>query len=103
MVLGKFTELVMKNSVLFGITIAVLSTFVNELIFSLINDIILPIIDRDADNDNNPDINKLKHITIKTKGITFRIGSFVVALIRFVILLFILFFISMFILKSYKQ
>ena len=100
MVLENFTKLIMSNSVLFGISIAVLSTFVNELVFSLINDIILPIIDRDGNNDNDPDINKIKNITVKTNGITFKIGAFIVSLIRFIILLVILFIISLVILKT---
>jgi large-conductance mechanosensitive channel len=100
MVLENFTKLIMSNSVLFGISIAVLSTFVNELVFSLINDIILPIIDRDGNNDNDPDINKIKNITVKTNGITFKIGAFIVSLIRFIILLLILFIISLVILKT---
>ena len=103
MVLENFTKIIMSNSVLFGISIAVLSTFVNELVFSLINDIILPIIDRDGNSDNDPDINKIKHITIKTNGITFKIGAFIVALIRFILVLFILFIISLVILKINKN
>ncbi len=87
--LSKFTEIIMKNSVLFGISIALLSTFVNELVLSFINDIILPIIDRDGDNNGEPDINRIKYLTIKTNGITFRVGSFIVSLIRFIILIFI--------------
>ena len=103
MVLDNFTKIIMSNSVLFGISIAVLSTFVNELVFSLINDIILPIIDRDGNNDNDPDINKIKNLTVKTNGITFKIGAFIVSLIRFMILIFILFIISLVILKINKN
>lgn len=102
MVLDNFTKIIMSNSVLFGISIAVLSTFVNELVFSLINDIILPIIDRDGNNDNDPDINKIKNITVKTNGITFKVGAFIVSLIRFIILIFILFIISLVILNINK-
>ena len=103
MVLDNFTKIIMSNSVLFGISIAVLSTFVNELVFSLINDIILPIIDRDGNNDNDPDINKIKNLTVKTNGITFKIGAFIVSLIRFIILIFILFIISLVILNINKN
>ena len=95
----QFTEIVMKNSILFGISVAVISAFVNELLFSFINDIIMPIVDRDKDGDNEPDINKLKHSTIKIKGITLKIGSFIVALIRFIVLISILFIITMILLK----
>ena len=56
---AEITDIIMKNSVMFGITIAVLSSFVNQLVFSFINDIIMPVIDRDGNNDNQPDINKI--------------------------------------------
>jgi large-conductance mechanosensitive channel len=100
--LSEFTEIVMKNSVMFGITIAVLSTFVNQLVFSFINDIIMPVIDRDGNNDNMPDINRISNYTIKTNGITFKIGAFIVALIRFILLLFIIFILCMVLIKIKK-
>ncbi len=102
MILSEFTELIMKNSVLFGITIAVMSTFVNQLVLSFINDIIMPIIDRDGNNDNEPDINRIANYTITTNGITFKIGAFIVALIRFILLLFIIFILSMVLIKIKK-
>jgi large-conductance mechanosensitive channel len=101
--LSEFTDIIMKNSVLFGITIAVLSTFVNQLVFSFINDIIMPIIDRDGNDDNKPDINKISDYTIKTNGITFKIGAFIVALIRFILLLFIIFILSMVLININKK
>ncbi len=102
MILTEFTQLIMKNSVLFGITIAVMSTFVNQLVLSFINDIIMPIIDRDGNNDNQPDINRIANYTITTNGITFKIGAFIVALIRFVLLLFIIFILSIVLIKIKK-
>ena len=102
MILSEFTGIVMKNSVMFGITIAVLSSFVNQLVFSFINDIIMPVIDRDGNNDNMPDINKISNYTVKTNGITFKIGAFVVALIRFILLLFIIFILCMVLIKINK-
>jgi large-conductance mechanosensitive channel len=89
----------MKNSVMFGITIAVLSSFVNQLVFSFINDIIMPVIDRDGNNDNQPDINKIADYQVKTGGITFKVGAFILALIRFILLLFILFILCLVIIK----
>ncbi len=100
--LSEFQQLVMKNSVLFGISIAVISTFVNQLVMSFINDIILPIIDRDGNNDKKPDIEKIADYTIKTNGITFKIGAFIVALIRFIILIFIIFILSLVLVKIKK-
>ena len=97
--IGEFTNIIMKNTVMLGITIAVLSTFINQLVLSFINDIIMPIIDRDGNNDNKPDINKIADYTVKTGGITFRVGAFILALIRFVLLLFILFILCLVIIK----
>ncbi len=99
MIFKEFTELVMKNSVLFGISVAVLSTFINQFLFSFINDIILPIIDRDGDDDKEPDINKITNYTVKVHGITFKVGSFIVSIIRFVIIIIILFLIASFVIK----
>ena len=97
------TDLFLKNTILFAISIAVLSTFINELVFSFINDIVLPILDRDSNDDNEPDINKIKTMTVKTSGITFRVGSFIISLIRFIVLIFILFIIALIILHSTKK
>lgn len=102
MILSEFTELIMKNSVLFGITIAVMSTFVNQLVLSFINDIVMPIIDRDGNNDNQPDINRIANYTIKINGITFKIGAFILALIRFILLLFMIFILSFVLIKIKK-
>ncbi len=95
-------QLVMRNSVLFGISMAVISTFVNQLVMSFINDIILPIIDRDGNDDKKPDIDKIADYKIQTNGITFRVGAFIVALIRFIILVFIIFILSLVLIKMKK-
>ena len=97
--IAQITDIIMKNSVMFGITIAVLSSFVNQLVFSFINDIIMPVIDRDGNNDDQPDINKIANYEVKIGGIKFRIGAFILALIRFVLLLFILFILCFVIIK----
>jgi large-conductance mechanosensitive channel len=97
--IAEITDIIMKNSVMFGITIAVLSSFVNQLVFSFINDIIMPVIDRDGNNDNQPDINKIADYKVKTGGITFKVGAFILSLIRFILLLFILFILCIVIIK----
>lgn len=103
MVFSQITDLFLKNTILFAISIAVLSTFINELVFSFINDIVLPILDRDSNDDNEPDINKIRHMTVKTSGITFKVGSFIISLIRFIVLIFILFVIALIILHTTKK
>ena len=100
--LSELQQLLMKNSVLFGISIAVISTFVNQLVLSFMNDIVLPIIDRDGNDDQKPDIDKIADYKIKTNGITFKIGAFIVALIRFIILIIIIFILSLVLVKMKK-
>jgi large-conductance mechanosensitive channel len=96
-------DLLSKNTILFAISIAVISAFANQLLFSFINDIILPVIDRDGNSDNDPDINKLNNFVIKFFGITFKVGAFIIALIRFILLLFILFIIGLILIKLNKN
>lgn len=99
--LQEFNAFVMSNGVLFGISVAIISGFVNELVGSFINDIIFPIIDRDGDKNNTSDLKeRLRQKTIEINGITFRHGSFIYALIRFSLLVIILVLISYFITRK---
>jgi large-conductance mechanosensitive channel len=103
MIVSEIIEFIGKNTLYLGITIALLASFVNQLVFSFINDIIMPIIDRDGNNDNQPDINKIADFKIKTAGITFKVGAFILALIRFILLLFIIFFLCVVLVKLKKE
>ncbi len=102
MVFNDIKNMITTNTALLGITIAVMAAFINQLVFSFINDIIIPIIDRDGDNDNEPDINKLSNYKLKVNGITFKTGAFLLALIRFILVLFFIFIVCLIILK-YKN
>jgi large-conductance mechanosensitive channel len=96
--LQPFNDFIMKNSVFFGISVAVLSAFVNELVGSFINDIIFPIIDRDGNDDDESDLKqKLRHKTLTVNKITFKYGSFIYSLIRFSLLIIILLIVTFFI------
>jgi large-conductance mechanosensitive channel len=102
MVLVEIKDMISRNTALLGITIAVVATFVNQLVFSFINDIIMPIIDRDGNNDNEPDINRIANYIVKINGMTFKIGAFILALIRFILVLFFIFIVCLLLLK-YKK
>ena len=56
MVLKQFNDFVMRNGVMFGISVAILSTFINELVVSFINDIVFPLFENDQDKDKYPDL-----------------------------------------------
>ncbi len=92
MVLKQFNEFVMRNGVMFGISVAVLSAFINELVGSFINDIIFPLFESDKDKDTYPDLRtKMYNLTFDLNGKKIRYGSFLYSLIRFIILIVIIF------------
>jgi large-conductance mechanosensitive channel len=92
MVLKQFNEFVMRNGVMFGISVAILSAFINELVGSFINDIIFPLFESDKDKDTYPDLKtKMYNLTFDLNGKKIRYGSFLYSLIRFIILIVIIF------------
>lgn len=102
MVLKQFNDFVMQNGVMFGISVAILSAFINELLGSFINDIIFPLFESDKDKDTYPDLRtKLYNHTFKLNGKTIRYGSFLYSLIRFIILIIIIFLIIILVKKPH--
>jgi len=93
-VLKEFSLFLKQNNIMATIVATVMSTYVTQLTTSFADDIILPIIYRDADGDGNADINKLKDYKIKTQGITFKIGNFITVLIKVLVVFVVLFFIN---------
>jgi large-conductance mechanosensitive channel len=88
MVLKQFNEFVMRNGVMFGISVAILSAFINELVGSFINDIIFPLFESTNDDEQNKDLRtKMYNITFEINGKKIRYGSFLYSLLRFVVLL----------------
>ncbi len=69
---------------------SIFTQFIAELFSSLTNDILMPLLNRDFNNNNRGDINELKTKKVDIFGFRFNYGSFLVALFRFVIVLFIL-------------
>lgn len=86
----KIKEYFSKKNILIGVLITVVSTFVTELSVSFINNLILPIFDRDGDDDKDPDINHLKKYNLKFNGVTFKVGTFMISLIKFIIVFLII-------------
>lgn len=101
MVLKEFNDFVMRNGVMFGISVAILSAFINELIGSFINDIIFPLFERDEDKDMYPDLRtKMYNLTFNLNGKTIRYGSFLYSLIRFIILIIIIYIVVLLVKKT---
>ncbi len=104
MVLKQFNDFVMRNGVMFGISVAILSAFINELVGSFINDIIFPLFESDKDKDKYPDLRtKMYNLTFDINGKKIRYGNFLYALIRFMILIGIIFLVILLIKKTDMQ
>ena len=101
MVLKQFNDFVMRNGVMFGISVAILSAFINEMVGSFINDIVFPLFESNRDREKYPDLRtKMYNLTFNLNGRTIRYGSFLYSLIRFMILIGIIFIVVMLVKKT---
>ena len=101
MVLKQFNDFVMRNGVMFGISVAILSAFINELVGSFINDIIFPLFENSEDKDKYTDLRtKMYNLTFDINGKKIRYGNFLYTLIRFMILIGIIFLVVLLIKKT---
>lgn len=83
-----------RSNITTAILITVMSNFAFEMVTSLLNDIIMPLIDKNSNNVS--DVDELRNLTTKFMGKDIRIGMFIRSLIRFgiafmVILIFVAF------------
>jgi large-conductance mechanosensitive channel len=70
----------------------VISSFVTEVAYSIINNIIMPFFD--FNNNKQSDLIELKKLKVKIIGKNIHIGMFLYSIIRFLIVLIILVYIS---------
>ena len=99
-IISEFSIFLKNNNIMATIVATVMSTYVTELTTSFADDIILPIIYRDADGDGKAYIAALKTYKIKTSGITFKVGNFITILLKVFIVFMILFVINKFLTKK---
>jgi large-conductance mechanosensitive channel len=101
MVLKQFNDFVMRNGVMFGISVAILSAFINELVGSFINDIVFPLFEDTEEKEKYPDLRtKMYNLTFDINGKKIRYGNFLYTLIRFMILIGIIFLVVLLIKKT---
>ena len=90
-----FIKFLKKNNVFSLAVAAVLSAHVNKLTESFIDDIIMPIINIDINKDGNEDLKtKLENIEFNIFHIKFKTGKFLLSIIKFIIISFIIYIIS---------
>ena len=78
------------NSIYSVVIGTIFSQFLTELFHSFTNDLIMPILNLDINKNDKNDVTELKDLKFKMFNIDFKIGSFLVALVRFIIILCIL-------------
>lgn len=83
-----FVQFLKDNNILVTVVATIISSCVTELSESMVNDLILPIINRDSDGDGEADIKDLATYEYKVKGIKFKVGKFLMIAIKFMIILF---------------
>ena len=91
-----FKEFIVKNKAFATAASIVIATQINEFAISLTDNMILPIINRDYNKDGVADIQQFEKTELKIFGINFKIGKFIVDLIKFILVIYLVFAISIF-------
>jgi large-conductance mechanosensitive channel len=89
-----FINFLKDNQIIATIIATIISTYITNLSMSFTNDILLPIINRDADGDGKKDIDKYENYIIQIYNIDFRIGSFIIEIFKFIIMTYLMFVLS---------
>ena len=87
----QFLHFIKLNNVISIAVATIISNKINDVINSFIECLIMPIINRDGNNDGERDIKKLEEYTIYISGIKFKVGECLITLLKFFIIAYILF------------
>lgn len=82
---------------------AVISYGLRDVTESLINNLIMPIIDKDTDEDGKRDFKKIEETVITINKIKFSVGKLTIDILKFIILMYILFIIENVIKSIHKK
>ncbi len=96
---ARFIKFLDKYNIMGVAIAAVLSDRINEITSEFVNLIIMPVINRDGDSDGVSDSKKLEDRTLTVFGIQFRIGKFIMVIIKFIVITYIIFMASIMINK----
>lgn len=95
-----FMQFLSNNNVLATAIAAVLSERITDVTNSFVDHIIMAVVNRDADNDGKADVKSLENKEIVIFKIHFKYGKVLMALIKFIIITYIIFVISKLIKKA---
>ena len=89
-ILSKIFKYLSDGNIVLTVLVTVISNYVYELINSLVNNIILPIVDREKYNTKEH-YNNLNDYVVDFNGIRLKTGAFLRSLIKFVLIMIIIF------------
>lgn len=91
----------LKNNNIYSIALAtVISRYIYILSMGFIDHLIMPIINRDGNKDGIKDIKQLQDYILTIFGIHFELGAFIVLVIKFILIICIMYLLSKIIDKS---
>jgi large-conductance mechanosensitive channel len=90
----QFYTFLKDNQIVSTAVATIFSKIISDLSYSFIDNILLPVINIDMDNDGKSDIENIKNKIFKFRGIHLKIGLFMIEILKFIIILFILFLLS---------
>jgi len=92
--INEFYTFLKDNQIMATAIATIFSKIISDLSYSFIDNMLLPIINIDLDNDGKSDIDNFKNKIININGIHLKFGLFSIEIIKFTIILFILFILS---------
>ena len=91
-IFDNFIKYFSNQNLVLTVLVTVISNYVYELVTSLINYIILPFIYKEKDNMTNDNQNNNPNdYVMKINGVTLKTGNFLRSLIKFILLMIIIF------------
>ena len=92
--INEFYTFLKENHIIDTAIATIFSKLITDVSYSFIDNILLPIINIDINNDGKADINDFKNKIININGINLKLGPFVIELIKFISIMFMLFLLS---------
>ena len=92
----KFKEFLEKNKAFATAASIVIATQISSLASSFTENIVVPIFNRDLNKDGIKDLQNFEDLKIKLFGIEFQLGKFIIDIIKFFVILYVVFIISIF-------
>ena len=92
--INEFYTFLKDNEIVATAIATIFSKVITDLSYSFIDNILLPVINIDLDNDGHSDIDNFKNKVINLNGARLKLGLFVIEIIKFIAVLFVLFILS---------